>query len=104
MRFLPVLGDSAVTLDATAPRVDSVGAERPRRLEANVGERSIFRDPPPVASDAARLELLIARTLVGASALPIELKAFGLRLLAVEVDARGIDLVIGLSAPIAPSP
>lgn len=61
----------------------------------------MFHDPPPVAEAAAPLELSIARTLVGAPALPTELKAFRLWLLGVKVDKHGIDLVIGPSDPVA---
>lgn len=47
------------------------------------------------------LEVELARTLVGATALPTELKAFRLWLLGAKVDKRGINLVVGPSDPVA---
>lgn len=60
-----------------------------------------FRDPPAEEDLAPALRLEIARTLVGAPHLPIELPAFGMRLLTVEADRRGVDLVLGFEDPVA---
>src|SRR5579883_1750558 len=61
-----------------------------------------FRDPPPVDAEAAALKLEIARTLVRAPSLPVELPAYRLRLVDVAADRRGIDLLLGPeSSPIA---
>lgn len=60
-----------------------------------------FRDPPLVDAEASELRLEIAKTLVGAPRLPVALSAHGLRLLTVEVDRRGIDLVVGFEDPVA---
>jgi hypothetical protein len=60
-----------------------------------------FRDPPPPDAEAAAVKLEIARILVRAPTLPIELPVFKLTLLDVEAGRRGIDLLIGKSSPIA---
>src|SRR5690242_15965870 len=97
MRPLPVVRGP----DAPAsPPGESARAAR-RGLDVAATDGVAFRDPPPVAQAATPLELAIARVLVGAPSLPVELKAFRLTLLAVEVDKRGIDLVVGPSDPMA---
>lgn len=68
--------------------------------QANKEER-IFRDPPSVDREAAEKKRLIAQTLVNAPTLPVALPAFGLSLLDVDPDKRGIDLVFGLDDPLA---
>src|SRR5215813_10548278 len=60
-----------------------------------------FRDPAGLDQQVAALQLEIARTLVNAPALPIELRAFDLTLLAVAAERSAIDLVLGKSAPLA---
>ncbi len=60
-----------------------------------------FRDPPDVEARAAALEVEIARTLVRAPSLPVELPAFDLTLLGVAPGAQHVDLVLGKSEPIA---
>ncbi len=62
---------------------------------------SRFRDPEPPEARARVLRLAIAKTLVRAPELPVELPAFGLRLIDVDADKRGIELILGLDAPIA---
>lgn len=60
-----------------------------------------FRDPVDIETRGAALQLEIARALVGAPAVPIELPAFDLTLLAVATTRGAIDLVLGKSAPLA---
>jgi hypothetical protein len=60
-----------------------------------------FRDPPSVEGEAARLKQRLAEALVGAKSLPVELPAFGLSLLDVEADKRGVELVLGVRDPVA---
>src|SRR5215475_13139990 len=60
-----------------------------------------FRDPVGLDLQVAALQLEIARTLVNAPALPIELRAFDLTLLAVAAERSAIDLVLGKSSPLA---
>lgn len=62
---------------------------------------AVFRDPPSLEAESAALQLAIARALVNAPALPVDLPAFQLTLLSVAASKRTIDLVIGKSAPIA---
>lgn len=62
---------------------------------------AIFRDPPGLDERAAELDREIARLLVRAPGLPIDLPAFDLTLLGVETDGKGVDLVVGKQAPIA---
>lgn len=61
----------------------------------------IFRDPPPAEIEGNELALRIAGTLVSAPSLPVDLPAFGLRLLGVEAPRGGIDLVLGMEHPVA---
>ena len=60
-----------------------------------------FRDPPSADAEAAEMQREIARILVRAPSLPVELPAFNLTLLGVETDGKSIDLIIGKSSPIA---
>jgi len=76
------------------------GDER-RRGEGEAMAQALFRDPPDVAAQGAELQLAIARALVNAPTLPIELPAFDLTLLAVAAEKRSIDLVLGKTSPIA---
>ena len=62
---------------------------------------AVFRDPVALEAEHAALQLEIARALVSAPALPIEVPAFHLTLLSVAADKRGIDLVLGKTSPIA---
>jgi len=82
-RRLPV---AAPTRDASDPR-----------LTHDEGVR--FRDPPPPETAGLRAE--IARVLVRAPALPIELPAFRMTLVDVTADRRAIELVFGTPDPIA---
>lgn len=61
----------------------------------------VFRDPPDADGLARERRLGIARALVGAPRLPIELPRFGLTLVDVEPAGRGVDLVLGAPAPLA---
>lgn len=111
MRPLPVVRDTESP--SIGPSFDPGGHGAPRSAEHGIRpaafdlgtvastEGVVFRDPPPVEETARRLELSIARTLVGAPSLPTELKAFRLALLGLKVDRRGIDLVIGPTDPVA---
>jgi hypothetical protein len=82
------------------------GADSPSKRTVPPGGGSTsfeaaFRDPPTLAADAAALKLEIARALVRAPSLPVDLPAWGLRLLDVAADKRGLDLVLGPEAPLA---
>ena len=57
----------------------------------------VFRDPPSADDEARGHRLELARALVGAEALPIELPRFGLTLLDVEPIERAVELVLGAS-------
>ena len=61
--------------------------------------RAVFRDPPPADEAARPLRLEIARALVSAPTLPVDLPAFGLRFLSVEASGRSICLVLGVDDP-----
>ncbi|MDP3213484.1 MAG: radical SAM protein [Deltaproteobacteria bacterium] len=60
-----------------------------------------FRDPPPLDDEAHALRLAIARVLVRAPRLPVELPAFGLNLVGVTADARSVSLQVGFEHPVA---
>jgi uncharacterized Fe-S cluster-containing radical SAM superfamily protein len=60
-----------------------------------------FRDPPSADAESAEMQREIARILVRAPSLPIDLPAFKLTLLGVETDGKSIDLILGKSSPIA---
>lgn len=61
---------------------------------------AVFRDPVELEARAGALRLEIARALVGAPALPVELRAFDLTLLSVAAERGAVDLILGKSAPI----
>ena len=61
----------------------------------------LFRDPPSQEDAARALRLQIAQALVRAPSLPVALPAFGMSLLDVSVDRRGVELVLGHDAPVA---
>lgn len=63
--------------------------------------RVVFRDPTGHEEEAAALKVNIARALVRAPTLPVTLGSSPLRLVDVQVDRRGVDLVLGLESPIA---
>jgi len=60
-----------------------------------------FRDPVDLDAEIAALQLEIARALVNAPALPVELPAFDLTLMSVAAERAAIDLVLGKGSPIA---
>lgn len=62
---------------------------------------TLFRDPPSVDAEAAEKKRLIAKVLVNAPQIPVALPAFGLSLLDVQADKRGIELIFGLRDPIS---
>ncbi len=63
--------------------------------------RATFRDPAGMEAQSASLQQEIARILVNAPALPVEVPAFDAVLQKVEVRQGGIELVFGKQAPIA---
>jgi hypothetical protein len=75
-------------------------AER-RRGEGAAMSGVRFRDPVGLEAENAALQLEVARILVNAPALPIELPAFDLTLRGVAAGRSWIDLVLGKSSPIA---
>ncbi len=79
------------------PVVGATRASDDPRLTADEG--TVFRDPPSTA--AAHLRLEIARVLVRAPTLPVDLPAFGMTLLDIVCDKKVIDLVFGAPDPIA---
>lgn len=60
-----------------------------------------FRDPTPPDDEARALRLKIAQVLARAPRLPIDLPAFGLRLLDVTADPKGVSLQLGPEHPVA---
>jgi hypothetical protein len=90
---------------AEAAAMPSAGEDQPpdrrRRGEGAAMAGVRFRDPIGVEAAGAALQLEIARTLVRAPALPVDLPAFDLTLLAVAAARGSVDLVLGKSAPIA---
>lgn len=63
--------------------------------------QAVFRDPPSFDGEAKSLREAIAKALVRAPRLPVELPAFRLTLCDVAVDRRGIELRVGHEAPVA---
>lgn len=77
---------------------------RPRAVTAKAeGARTgvAFRDPTPPDEEAHALRLKIAHALARAPRLPVDLPAFGLRLLSVSADAKGVSLELGPEHPVA---
>ena len=68
---------------------------------AGASTDAVFRDPPSADPEADALRLRIAEALVGATKLPVALPAFGLTLLDVHTDRRGIEIRLGFDAPVA---
>ncbi|HRI63819.1 MAG TPA: radical SAM protein [Polyangium sp.] len=62
---------------------------------------TLFRDPPDVKHEAGERKRQIAQILVNAPTLPIQLPVFGLSLLDVDADKRGVDLIFGIHDPVA---
>jgi hypothetical protein len=79
----------------------AAGREGRRRGEGEAMAGAVFRDPVGIEAQAAALQLEIARVLVNAPSLPVELPAFGLTLLSVAAGKGAIDLVLGKDSPIA---
>lgn len=77
------------------------GKARARGREAGQTEGVTFRDPPGVDQEAFAQKKRIAEVLVSAPSLPVELPAFGISLLDINADKRGIDLVLGPKDPVA---
>jgi len=71
-----------------------------RRGAGQAMAAAAFRDPPGIEVENAALQREIARILVKAPELPVELPAFDLTLLAIEASRDAIDLVLGKSSPI----
>jgi uncharacterized Fe-S cluster-containing radical SAM superfamily protein len=86
----------------SAEQNESAAAPSARRRGEGVAMAgAVFRDPADLEATAAALQLEIARALVKAPALPVDLPAFDLTLLSIASDGRSIDLVVGKSSPIA---
>lgn len=97
-----LLGLIEKAADPTLITVDDVyRAMDGKRGTKQDGGRSMFRDPPNVADEAAEKKRRIAHVLVNAPTLPVSLPAFGLSLLDVNADKRGVDLVLGIDDPLA---
>ncbi len=61
----------------------------------------LFRDPPAIDAEARAHKLAMATALVRTPTLPVELPAFGFRLIDVETDGRAIELLFGFENPMA---
>lgn len=72
-----------------------------RRGEGEEMAQVAFRDPHAPDAQAEALGREIARALVNAPTLPVDLPAFDLTLLAITAERTWIDLVIGKDQPIA---
>ncbi len=72
-----------------------------RRGEGDAMARATFRDPVGFEEEIRALQRDIARKLVNAPTLPIDLPAFDLTLLSVTAARNRIELVLGKSEPIA---
>jgi len=107
----PLLLETLLTLIEAAADPTLVTVEDVERAMANktgAGRRDVartagvvFRDPQGVNEEAKEKKRLVAEALVNAPKLPVELPAFGLSLLDIDVHKRGIDLVLGPKDPIA---
>ena len=89
----------------SSDRTDAVAGPEVSRKDHRRGEGkamagAVFRDPVGFDAEAVALQSEIARALVNAPSLPIDLPAFDLTLLAVAADRSAIDLVLGKSSPI----
>ena len=76
-------------------------ARTPDKGSSTQGGGVVFRDPTPPDDEARALRLKIAHVLARAPRLPIDLPAFGLRLLDVTADPKSISLQLGPEQPIA---
>jgi hypothetical protein len=72
-----------------------------RRGEGAAMARATFRDPVDFEEETRALQRDIARVLVNAPTLPVDLPAFDLTLLSVAAARNHIELVLGKSEPIA---
>src|SRR4051812_11523125 len=72
-----------------------------RRGEGSKRATVTFRDPPSREPEAAALRAEIARILVRAPQLPVDLPAFQIKLVDVQVEKRSIDLLFGWDSPVA---
>jgi hypothetical protein len=77
------------------------GARPSDQGSSTQGGGVVFRDPTPPDDEARALRLKIAHTLARAPRLPVDLPAFGLRLLDVTADPRSISLQLGPEQPVA---
>ena len=76
-------------------------ARAPEPGSSTQGRGVVFRDPTPPDDEARALRLQIAHVLARVPRLPIDLPAFGLRLLDVTADPKSISLQLGPEQPIA---
>lgn len=93
--------DPALVTRADVERALGTTAGRGRGRDVARTPGVQFRDPPGVEEEAARLKGQIAEALVNARTLPVHLPAFGLSLLDVDADKRGVELVLGPKDPVA---
>lgn len=99
------------TMPASVHELDAAGAPQHEAAPGNAVQRRrgegaamqgvVFRDPADLDEPSRALGRDIARVLVNAPTLPVALPAFDLTLLAIAADKRGVDLVVGKSAPLA---
>ncbi len=107
----PALLETLLSLVGKAERPELVTAEQVVREmgrgrqegAAARGRRTsaVFRDPQGLEQQAAQLKRRVAQALVRSPELPVFLPAFGLSLLDIGADKRGIDLVLGPRDPVA---
>ncbi|TKD09683.1 radical SAM protein [Polyangium fumosum] len=88
-----------VTVDDVERAMAAKGRARGRDVAETNGV--VFRDPPSVEGEAAAKKRELARTIVNAPSLPVDLPAFGLTLLDVNADKHHVELVLGKRDPIA---
>ncbi len=81
--------------------IDTTSESRGARGEGEAMAGVAFRDPVGLEDEVAAIQLEIARALVRAPTLPVELPAFDLTFLSVGAKKGAVDLYMGKQQPIA---
>jgi MoaA/NifB/PqqE/SkfB family radical SAM enzyme len=82
------------------PTHDESAQKQPRGRGSTIAD-VVFRDPEPVDDEARAIRVDVARLLLRAPTLPLELPMFGFRLVDVALDKGGVDLLLGWESPVA---
>lgn len=98
LRFMPEQPRGIGARNKRLPVVERARRDADDPRLTNDGEIR-FRDPP--RPDTASQRAAIARALVSAPRLPVDLPSLQMTLVDVQVDRRGIDLVLGKPDPLA---